>query len=218
MNEATSGLAELARTAVHAARFGSLSTYPRLAPHRPHTTTVHVAGQDDGSLLAYLLPRAPGALMLLQRPLATVRVAPAGLHAVTVHGRARRRPDADTEQLYAFQVSVGAVRIGDATNLPVDTARYAQAQPDHVRAQAPALLEHLNLGHRPELAACLRSHGVDAETAEATALDRHGLTAVGVGPSGVSQVSLSFPAPVTRLEELGAGLCAVLHCQCQPGR
>ncbi len=86
---------------------------------------------------------------------------------------------------------------------------------DHVRAQAPALLEHLNLGHRPELAACLRSHGVDAETAEASALDRHGLTAVGVGPSGVSQVRLSFPAPVTRLEELGAGLCAVLHCQCQ---
>jgi hypothetical protein len=86
-----------------------------------------------------------------------------------------------------------------------------------VRAQAPALLQHLNLGHRPELAACLRSHGVDAETAEATALDRHGLTAVGVGPSGVSQVHLSFPAPMTRLEELGAGLCAVLHCQCQLG-
>ncbi len=218
VKDSSTSLAELARTAVHAARFGSLSTYPRLAPHRPHTTMVQVVGQGDGSVLAYLRPRAPGALMLLQRPLATVRVAPAGLHTVTLHGRARRHPNADTDQLHAFEISVGAVRIGHAAELTVDAARYGEARPDHVRAQAPALLKHLNLGHSPELAACLRSHGVDAETAEATALDHQGLTAVGVGPSGVSQVRLSFPAPVTRLQDLGAGLCAVLHCQCQPGR
>lgn len=126
MDDPAGDLAELARTAVHAARFGSLCTYPRLAPHRAHTTMVHVVPQDDGSLLAYLVPQAPGALMLLQRPLATVRVAPAGLQAVTVHGRTRRRSDADTDQLYAFEVSVGAVRVGDGTDVSVDAVRYAR--------------------------------------------------------------------------------------------
>lgn len=218
MNADPTELAEVARTTVQVARFGSLSTYSRLAPHRAHTTTVQLVPEDDGSLLAYLLPAAPSAQMLLQRPLATVRVAPAGHRTVTVHGHARRRPDVDTDQLHAFQVRVGAVRVGDAADLPVDAIRYAEAQPDQVRAQAPALLEHLNLGHRPELAACLRSQGVDAETAEAIELDRYGLTAVGMGPAGVDRVRLDFPAPVTRLEELGGGLCAVLHCRCRPGR
>jgi hypothetical protein len=149
MDDAAGDLAELARTTIHAARFGTLSTYPRLAPHRAHITTVHVVPLEGGSLLAYLLPRAPGALMLLQRPLATVRVAPAGHQTVTVHGHARRRPDADTGQLHAFEVNLGAVRVGDAAEQSVDTVRYTEAQPDQVRAQAPALLEHLNLGHRP---------------------------------------------------------------------
>jgi hypothetical protein len=177
---------------------------------------VHVAGLVDGSLLAYLLPQAPAAQMLLLRPLATLRVAPAGLDTVTLHGQAHRRPDADTGRLHAFQISAGSVRIGDAAEHPIDTARYADAAPDLVRARSQPLLEHLNARHSTELAACLRARGHDAETAEATALDRTGLTAVSVGPSGVDRVRLSFPAPVAQLEDLGPGLCAVLLCRCQP--
>lgn len=209
-------LAELARTAVHAARVATLSTYPRAAPHRAHTTTVHVTGQVDGSLLAYLLPQAPAAQMLLLRPLATVRVAPTGLETVTLHGQARRRPDADTERLHAFQVSAGAVRIGDAGEQSIDSARYVGAAPDLVRAQARPLLGHLNGRHSVDLAACLRARGHDAETAEATELDRTGLTAVSVGPSGVARIRLPFSASVTQVEDLGPRLSAVFRCPCEP--
>jgi hypothetical protein len=156
--------------------------------------------------------------MLLVRPLATVRIAPAGLETVTVHGQAHRRPDADTDRLHAFQVSAGAVRIGDGFEHPIDTAQYADATPDLVRAGSQPLLEHLNARHSTELATCLRARGHDAETAEATTLDRTGLTAVSLGPSGVDRIRLSFPAPVAQLEELGPGLCAVLLCRCQPHR
>ncbi len=218
MDQSAGELAELARTAVHAARVATLSTYPRGAPRRGHTTTVHVAGLVDGSLLAYLLPQAPAAQMLLLRPLATLRVAPAGLETVTLHGQAHRRPDADSDRLHAFQISAGAVRLCDAAEHSIDTARYVDAAPDLVRAGSQPLLEHLNARHSAELAACLRAREHDAETAEATALDRTGLTAVSVGPSGVDRVRLSVPAPVAQVEDLGPGLCAVLLCRCQPHR
>ena len=205
--------AELARTAVADARVGTLSTYPRSAPHRPHVTTVHVAGQDDGSILAWLLPGSPAAQMLLVRPLATLRVAPVGYEPVTLHGEARRERGGDDGALQAFRVSVGAVRLGP-TGCPVDSVDYVSAVPDAVRQQAPELLDHLNRGHAGALAACLRARGHDAETAEASGLDRRGLTAVAVGPSGVSRVRLDFPAPVRSLDELGPGPCSVLLCRC----
>ncbi|HEU0103102.1 MAG TPA: DUF2470 domain-containing protein [Mycobacteriales bacterium] len=206
--------AVLARTAVACARVGTLTTYPRSPAQSPYVTTVAVSGQDDGSAVAYVEGGGLAAQLLLARPLATLQVAPAACEPVTLLGAARRLPGRDARGRLAFRVEAGAVRLGARRQLSLDAGDYVQAAPDPLGRHAPEVLDHLNRGHRGALAACLRALGHEAETAEATALDQHGLSVVAVSASGVDTVRLAFPEPVTRLEDLAPGPGAVLLCRC----
>ncbi len=206
--------AELARTAVALARVGTLTTYGRRAPLQPRTTTVAVTG-EGACLVVRVRPDSPAAADLLARPLATVQVGPPGAPPVLVQGGASRLPGRDEQGRLAFRVEPGAVRVGARPSpVPVPVEDYLGAEPDPLRHEAPALLEHLRRGHAAALAACVRARGLHAARwVEPRALDRHGLLLTALCDDGVATVRLDFPAPVGSLAELAPGLRALLQCR-----
>lgn len=206
--------AELARTSVARARVAALITYPRSAPARPHLTSVTVGCNGDGHPVVRVEAGSLAAAHLLSRPLATVRVAPVGGDTVTVHGAAHRLRGTGGGGLLTFQVEVGAVLLGAVRPATVEVEAYRSAEPDPLRDEAPAVLAHLRDAHARQLTACLRALGHDAQWAEPTGLDRHGLTVLALGLEGVATIRLSFPEPVRRLADLRPGLGTVLLCRC----
>lgn len=207
-----------ARTSVDRARVGVLTTYAR-HPSSTRTTSVGVAGREDGSVEVRLAPAALGARQLLARPVATLQVAPLWCEPVLLHGAVRRLPGTDDRGALVFHLSVAAVRVGSPPVL-VDETSYSGAAPDPLRHDAPGVLAHLNESHADALSACLRASGHDAGFAQATRLDATGLTAVAVGSAGVDTVRLRFPAPVTSLRDLPPSLAWVLDpgCRCCAAR
>ena len=210
-----SALAARARTAVDCADVALLTTYAR-APHSARTTTAAVRARPDGTVEVLLAPSSPAVHDLLARPVATVRLAPAGCLPVLLHGAARRLRGVERDGRLVFHVQVASVRVGRAAEL-VDEASYTSAEPDPLRHEAPGVLAHLNAGHAAALAQCLQARGIDAEIACATGLDAHGLTVVGIGRTGVEEVRLAFAEPVSDLSQLPAGLHAALApgCSCE---
>lgn len=205
-------MAVLARTSVASARVATLTTYAR-QPHAGGTTTVTVAGAADGSVEVALSLRAHAVRQLLARPLATVCVAPPWCEPVTLQGAATRLPGADQTGRIRFRVAAAAVRIGHGRH-PVDPLHYAEAEPDPLRHDAPAVLQHLNAGHGEALAACLRARGREVGYVQATALDADGLTVLAVSARGVDRLRLAFPRRVSSLQSLPASLSAVLQPEC----
>ena len=203
--------AERARAAVARARVAALTTYPRHATARPCLTSVAVECGTGGRPIVRVEPGSLAAAHLLALPLASVRVCPPGEDAVTVHGAARRLPGYDPHGRLVFEVKLGAVRLGDGA--PVDLDAYRSALTFTGDA-----LDHLRAEHADDLAACLRARGHDALWAEATSLDRTGLTVLAVGIKGVQSVLLAFPTPVDRLEQLPQGLRCLLMCRCSTDR
>lgn len=201
-----------ARTSMACARVATLTSYAR-QPDGRTTTTVGVSARSDGSVEVALALTSVAFRQLLARPLASLRVAPVGCQPVTLHGAARRVPGLDRSGRVVFHIAAGAVRVG-AEGTPVDADSYAAARPDPLRDDASAVLNHLNAGHQDELTACLRACGHETGFAYAAGLDAAGLTVLVVAATGVTPVRLTFPAPVSRLSELPAGLAAVLapHC------
>lgn len=198
-----------ARTSVDCARVGALTTCAR-QPGSRHTTTVAVRARADGSVEVQLARDACAVRQLLARPVAVLRVAPVACEPVLLHGSARRLPGVSPTGALVFHLEVAAVRVGSPAVL-VDPPTYAAAEPDPLRADAPAVLSRVNAGHAEALAACLRAGGHDAAFAHATRLDSGGLTVVAVGSQGVDTVRLQFPAPVARLADLPASLGCVLR-------
>jgi len=210
-------LAEQARAGVANARVAALTTYPRTAPCRRHTTNVVIDADADGRPIICLEPGAPAVHHLQVRALATVHVAPSGSAAISVHGAATRLADTDGRGLLRYRVEVGAVRVGDSEQQLVPTRHYLAADPDLIAAQAPLVLRHLAKHHPGEMAACLRARGMQLSFAEPVALDSGGLDVAAVSSTGVDVVRLAFPSPVRHLRDLGPGLATALLCRCQRG-
>ena len=206
--------AELARTALAQARVAALTTYPRRAPARPRLTSVTMSCQDDGRPVIRVGAGSRAAIDLLARPLATVRVSPVGAETVTIHGGARRLPGRDDRGRLAFLVDVSVVRLGMVQHARVDLDAFDAAEPDPLRQDAPRVLAHLRVAHTDQLTACVRAVGHPAQWAQATALDRYGMTVLAVSSAGVDEVRLSFPEPVRRLQDLRPGLGCLLMCRC----
>jgi hypothetical protein len=171
--------------------------------------------RPDGAVDVHLRPGARACRSCSQRPLATLRVAPPWCEPVLLHGGARRLPGLTDGGALVFRLEVAAVRVGSPPAL-VDETAYADARPDPLRCDAPAVLAHLNEGHADALSACLRARGREVAFAEATRLDAGGLTVVAVGQDGADTVRLRFPTPVAALDELPPSLAWVLRpgCDC----
>jgi len=205
--------AELARTAIASACVGCVTTYPRVPPTRPLHTQVALEPEVEGRPLLRLSPESAAATQLLARPLATLRVARAGGHAVRLDGSARRLPG--ERGMLRFRLDVVAVRLAMPHWQTVSVTEYLAAAPDPLRHEAPEVLQHLARHHGPQLTACLRALGHETQWAEPMALDCRGLDVLSMTTEGVEVVRLPFPKPVTSLRDLSAGLAAPLLCRCQ---
>lgn len=197
------------------ARLGRLTTYPRGARLGSYGTTVALEGNDEGGPVVCLVPGSPAAAQLLTRRLARVRVEPDGYEPVTVQGAVRRLASS-VDGLLRYRVEVAAVRLGQQGRLSLPVEEFWAARPDPLRHDAPAVVQHLSQCHGEALAACLRARGHGAVWAEARALDYRGIDVISVGLEGVELVRLPFPEPVTRLQDLPAGLAGPLLCRCRP--
>lgn len=204
-----------ARTALDRARVGQLTAYAR-HPSGQRTTSVGLRVRTDGAVDVHLSPGNQAVAQLLARPLATLQVAPPWCDPVLLHGGARRLPGLTDRGELVFRLDVAVVRVGSPPAV-VDGSAYAAARPDPLRADAPAVLAHLNDGHADALAACLRASGRDVAFAQATRLDAAGLTVVAVGGAGADTVRLRFSSPVAALDELPPSLAAVLRPGCTCG-
>jgi hypothetical protein len=205
--------AEIARTVIASAGAGCLTTYPRTPAARPQHTQVALEPDVEGLPTLQLDPRSPAVRHLLSRPVATLRVAPAGRPAVRVHVGVQRLPA--NHGSCRYRVEVLAVRLAMPHWQAVPVAQYHAAVPDPLRHDAPEVLRHLASHHGSELTACLRALGHDTRWAEPRALDRRGLDVLSVDDDGVQLVRLPFPEPVNSLRDLSTGLAAPLLCRCQ---
>lgn len=206
------GSAERARTAVASAHTGALTTYPRYGSPVLTTVSVRASGSD---VMFSMTDANPAARVLGVRPLATVRVAPVGCELTSLQGAVCRLPRVEGSRMAEFALDVGAVRLGARWCEVVDLDDYRAAEPDPLRADAPAILAHLRRDHGRDLTDCLRAQGHrQARWVEARSLDRYGLELSVLDDDGVARVRLDFPTPVRSLEDLGPGLYVALRGRC----
>ena len=207
-----------ARTSVAAARVGLLTTYAR-HPSGQTSMTVSVRPQADGSVDVQLGRDAVAARQLLARPVATLDLAPVGHEPVLLHGAVQRLPGVGPTGALLFHLEVAAVLVGSPA-VAVERHHYAEATPEALSADAPAVLAHVNGVHADGLAACLRALGHEVDFAHATALDGDGLTVTAVTTSSVTTVRLPFLQPVTALSQLPVSLSLLLapRCHCSTQR
>lgn len=204
--------AERARTSVASACTGALVTYPRYGS--PVLATVSVRAGGSG-LVFSLTEGNPATRVLGVRPLATVRVAPAGCELTSLQGAVHGLPRVEGSRLVEFALDIGAVRLGPRWSEVVDLDDYRAAEPDPLRADAPAILAHLRRDHGPDLTDCLRAQGhTQARWVQAHSLDRYGLELSVLDDDGVARVRLDFPNAVGSLEDLGPGLYVALRGRC----
>jgi hypothetical protein len=208
-----SELAALARSSLQHATVAVLSTYPCSTAARPHLSQVAVQAGGDGNPVLRLLPDSLAVVQLTAWPMATIHVAPPGCEPLTLHGQVHRLPGSDDAGRLTFILEPAVVHLRTPADV-VDPSQYARSGCDAVANQAPRVLAHLRQRHVHQLLSCLHAQGVHAQFAEPVHLDRHGLTVLAVCEDGVSEVSMPFPRPVSRLEELPPGLSLMLLCNC----
>ena len=82
--------------------------------------------------------------------------------------------------------------------------------------KAPAILGHLDRGHRAQLLACVRAHGLrEAQGVIPRGLDRFGLELGVLTTTGVGSARLSYPdGPVSCFSEIPPPKRMLLACRC----
>ena len=206
-------LAELARTAVARARMVAITGHDR--PWAP-SARARLRAAPAGQLILLTTPGslAGGPIAVGARVTAVVGAA-APFTALALAGiveSTARRPDGSL----AHRVTVVSVEFTGPAGSPVPLAQYLAAAPDPLRRQAPAILGHLDRGHRAQLLACVRAHGMrEAQGVIPRDLDRFGLELGILTPTGVGSVRLSYPdGPVSCFSEIPPPMRMLLACRC----
>lgn len=233
--------AERARTLVHLARAGALSTLSRRHPGHPFGSVMPYAPDPRGAPLllissmamhtqnleadarASLLATQPG---WTEDPLAGGRVTLMG-RAARVSDRERgaareaylaRHPKAafwvDFEDFAFWRLEVTDVYFvgGFAAMDWVTGEGYATACPDPLADAAEGILEHMNRDHTDALLTLARAHA-DAAAEEATMLsvDRLGFRVRVRSGERLQGVRMSFPREVTTAEECRSALIEMIR-------
>jgi heme iron utilization protein len=233
--------AERARTLVHLARAGALSTLSRRHPGHPFGSVMPYAPDDRGAPLllisgmamhtqnleadarASLLATQPG---WTEDPLAGGRVTLMG-HAVRVPDRQRgaareaylaRHPKAafwvDFEDFAFWRLEVTDVYFvgGFAAMDWVTGEGYAAARPDPLADAAEGVLEHMNRDHTDALLTLARVHA-DPAAEEATMLsvDRLGFRVRVRSGERLHAARISFPREVMTAEECRSVLIEMIR-------
>ena len=233
--------AERARTLVHLARSGMLSTLSRRHPGHPFGSVMPYAPDPKGAPLllissmamhtqnleadarASLLATQPG---WAEDPLAGGRVTLMG-RAARVSDRERgaareaylvRHPKAafwvDFEDFAFWRLEVADVYFvgGFAAMDWVTGEAYAAARPDPLADAAEGILEHMNRDHADALLTLSRAHA-DAAAEEATMLsvDRLGFRVRVRSGERLHGARISFPREVTTAEECRGALIEMIR-------
>jgi heme oxygenase (biliverdin-IX-beta and delta-forming) len=233
--------AERARTLVHLARFGMLSTLSRRHAGHPFGSVMPYAPDESGAPLllistmamhtqnleadsrASLLATQPG---WTEDPLAGGRVSLMGCAARLPDGErgaARetylaRHPKAefwvDFEDFAFWRLEVTDVYFvgGFAAMDWVTGEAYAAARPDPLADAAEGILEHMNRDHADALLALSRAHAdVGAEEATMLSVDRLGFRVRVRSGERLHAARMSFPREVTTAEECRAALIGMIR-------
>ncbi len=233
--------AERARTLVHLARAGALSTLSRRHPGHPFGSVMPYAPDDQGAPLLLI----SGMAMHTQNLEADARASllatqpgwtedPIAGGRVTLMGRAARVPDrergaareaylarhpkaafwVDFEDFAFWRLEVTDVYFvgGFAAMDWVTGEGYAAARPDPLADAAEGILEHMNRDHTDALLTLARAHA-DAAAEEATMLsvDRLGFRVRVRSGERLHAARISFPREVTTAEECRSTLIEMIR-------
>jgi heme iron utilization protein len=233
--------AERARTLVHLARTGALSTLSRRHPGHPFGSVMPYAPDDQGAPLllisamamhtqnleadarASLLATQPG---WTEDPLAGGRVTLMG-RAARVSDRERgaareaylaRHPKAafwvDFEDFAFWRLEVTDVYFvgGFAAMDWVTGEGYATARPDPLADAAEGILEHMNRDHTDALLTLARAHAAAAaEEATMLSVDRLGFRVRVRSGERLHAARISFSREVTTAEECRSALIEMIR-------
>jgi len=94
----------------------------------------------------------------------------------------------------------------------VDTAEYAQAEPDPLASAAAGIIEHMNADHADAQVLFCRHFARRPDTTEATmsAVDRYGFEMIAVSPAGRAAVRLEFPDECVTGDEVRRAMVAMV--------
>jgi len=232
--------AERARTLVHVARTGALSTLSRRHPGHPFGSVMPYAPDERGRPLvlisgmamhtrnleadprASLLVTQPGrtedplaaaraTLVSEARPIATPDLPAARARYLERHPEAAAWVDFDDFAFWCLEVVEVYFVGGFAAMDWVGAEAYAGARPDPLAEGAASIIEHMNRDHADALLVFARVlAGVPADAAEMVAVDRLGFRLRIRRGSELTARRIAFPAEVTSLEVARSTLIAML--------
>jgi putative heme iron utilization protein len=233
--------AERARTLVHLARVGSLSTLSRRHPGHPFGSVMPYAPDERGAPLLLIsgmamhtqnLEADPRASLLVTQPGWTEEPLAGG--RATLMGRAARvsedergvareaylarHPKAsfwvDFEDFGFWRLEVADVYVvgGFAAMDWVTAAGYAAARPDPLADAAEGIVEHMNRDHAAAVLALARAHA-DATADEATmvSVDRLGFRVRMRSGERLHGARIAFPREIVTAEQCRAVLIEMIR-------
>jgi putative heme iron utilization protein len=232
--------AERARTLVHLARTGALSTLSRRLPGHPFGSVMPYTPDERGRPLVLISGMAMHTRNLEADPRASLLVTqpgraddPLAAARATLVGEARRlaAPDlsaararylerhpeagawADFDDFAFWRLEVAEIYFvgGFAAMDWVGAAAYADARPDPLAEGAAGIMEHMNRDHADALLVFARVlGGITADTAEMVAVDRLGFRLRLRHGSELAARRIAFPTEVLSLEAARVTLIAML--------
>lgn len=232
--------AERARTLVHVARTGALSTLSRRHPGHPFGSVMPYAPDECGRPLvlisgmamhtrnleadrrASLLVTQPGraddplaaaraTLVGEARPLAAPDLPAARARYLERHPEAAAWVDFDDFAFWRLEMAEVYFVGGFAAMDWVGAEAYAAARPDPLADSAGSIMEHMNRDHADALLVFARVlGGIPADAAEMVAVDRLGFRLRIRRGSELTARRIAFPAEVTSREVARSTLIAML--------
>lgn len=232
--------AERARTLVHVARTGALSTLSRRLPGHPFGSVMPYASDERGRPVVLISGMAMHTRNLEADPHASLLVTqpgraddPLAAARATLVGQARpleapdlaaaralylaRHPEAaawvDFDDFAFWRLEVAEVYFvgGFAAMDWVGSEAYGAARPDPLAEGAAGIMEHMNRDHGDALLVFARVlGGISADAAEMVSVDRLGFRLRIRHGSELTARRIAFPAEVGSLESARATLIAML--------
>ena len=232
--------AERARTLVHVARTGALSTLSRRLPGHPFGSVMPYASDERGRPVVLISGMAMHTRNLEADPHASLLVTqpgraddPLAAARATLVGQARplEAPDLAAARALHLETPEGEVvevhpggRLGMAREVAevyfvggfaamdwVGSEAYGAARPDPLAEGAAGIMEHMNRDHGDALLVFARVlGGISADAAEMVAVDRLGFRLRIRHGSELTARRIAFPAEVGSLESARATLIAML--------
>jgi putative heme iron utilization protein len=234
--------AERARTLVVSTSRGALSTLAAEPEGYPYGSVASYGLDDRGNPLFFVslmaehtqnAIRDPRASLLVTEPvpegadpLASGRVTLLGLLSTVAEDD---RPAVRDRYLAANPTSAYYIDFGDFTFYRldvqsiryvggygrmswVDTAAYADAEPDPLAGASAGIIEHMNADHaEAQLLFCRHLAGrPDTTEASMSAVDRYGFEMIAAGPAGRAAVRLGFPDECTTGDEVRRAMVALV--------